>query len=233
MQVLTVKDVSKKIKSKPILTDISFGIKTGEIVGLIGGNGAGKTTLMKTIIGLTSYQSGEIITGSFNENGDVVNIGALIEAPGIYPYLSGYDNLKLFNESKGNDDINNIISKLKMNEYIQKKAKTYSLGMKQKLGIAMALLNNPKLIILDEPMNGLDPRAVKDVRDVLISLSQKGVAILISSHIISELIKITDSLLIIDKGQIIKRTTMDEINQKGEDIETILLDIIDGKDGIK
>ncbi|WP_086428949.1 ABC transporter ATP-binding protein [Staphylococcus cornubiensis] len=233
MQVLTVKDVSKKIKSKPILTEISFRIKTGEIVGLIGGNGAGKTTLMKTIIGLTSYQSGEIITGSFNENGDVVNIGALIEAPGIYPYLSGYDNLKLFNESKGNDDINNIISKLKMNEYIQKKAKTYSLGMKQKLGIAMALLNNPKLIILDEPMNGLDPRAVKDVRDVLISLSQKGVAILISSHIISELIKITDSLLIIDKGQIIKRTTMDEINQKGEDIETILLDIIDGKDGIK
>lgn len=232
MSVLIVKNVSKKIKNKSILTDISFEINSGEIVGLIGGNGAGKTTLMKSIIGLTNYQYGEVNIDTPNKvNGN--NIGALIEAPGIYPYLSGYENLKLFNESKNNDDIKNIVAKLKMEEYIQKKAKTYSLGMKQKLGIAMALLNNPQLIILDEPMNGLDPRAVKDVRDVLVDLSKQGVSILISSHIISELIKITSSLLIIDKGKIIKRTTMDEIDTKEKDIETILLDIIDGKEELK
>lgn len=232
MNLLSVNDLNKSIKNKPILKDISFQMNSGEIVGLIGGNGAGKTTLMKSIIGLINYQSGEIIT---NISSDVnsTSIGALIESPGIYPYLSGYDNLKLFNESRNKDDINNIITKLKMNDYISKKAKTYSLGMKQKLGIAMALLNNPQLIILDEPMNGLDPRAVKDVRDVLVELSGKGVAILISSHILSELIKITDSLLIIDRGEIIKRTTMDEINSKGEDIENILLDIIDRRDSAK
>lgn len=212
------------------MTDISFDMNAGEIVGLIGANGAGKTTLMKTLIGLTHFQSGEIQAPTHNKESDN-EIGALIETPCIYPYLSGFDNLKLFNESKNNEHIQNIISKLKMEDFIQKKAKTYSLGMKQKLGIAMALLNEPKLIILDEPMNGLDPRAVKDVRDVLVELAHKGVAILISSHMISELIKVTDSLLMIDKGQIIKRTTMDEITQTGEDVETILLDIIDGKDG--
>lgn len=231
MDALIVRDVSKNINGKEVLKNISFKIGTGEIVGLIGGNGAGKTTLMKSIIGLTSYQSGEIST-SVSRKEDSTNIGALIEAPGIYPYLSGYDNLKLFNESKSNNDIQNIITKLKMDEYIHKKAKTYSLGMKQKLGIAMALLNNPQLVILDEPMNGLDPRAVKDVRDVLSDLSKQGVSILISSHILSELIKITDSLLIIDRGQIIKRTTIDEINITGEDVETVLLDIIDRKDDL-
>lgn len=228
MVILTVKNVNKKVKNKSILSDISFEIKKGEIVGLVGANGAGKTTLMKSILGLINYQSGEIIT-DIKMDANSSDIGALIEAPGIYPYLSGYDNLKLFNESKDDNDITDIITKLKMNDYISKKAKNYSLGMKQKLGIAMALLNNPQLIILDEPMNGLDPRAVKDVRDVLVDLSKKGVAILISSHILSELIKITDSLLIIDRGEIIKRTTMAEIKSKGEDIESILLDIIDRK----
>lgn len=184
---------------------------------------------MKSILGLTNYQSGDIIV-HHSPDDHSAHVGALIESPGIYPYLSGYDNLKLFNESKSHSNMEEIIEKLNMKAYIYKKAKTYSLGMKQKLGIAMALLNNPRLLILDEPMNGLDPRAVKDVRDILLDLSKKGVAILISSHILSELIKITDSLLIIDKGRILKRTTIDEIHLAGEDIETILLNIIDGKD---
>ena len=116
------------------------------------------------------------------------NVGALIENPGIYPFMSGYDNLKLLNETKNTQDIDTIVSQLKMDEYIHNKAKTYSLGMKQKLGIAIAFLNQPQLIILDEPMNGLDPRAVRDVRELIVK-SGRGITFLISSHILSELVK--------------------------------------------
>ena len=102
------------------------------------------------------------------------NVGALIENPGIYPFMSGYDNLKLLNETKNTHNIDTIVSQLKMGEYIHNKAKTYSLGMKQKLGIAIAFLNQPQLIILDEPMNGLDPKAVRDVRELIVKKSTRG-----------------------------------------------------------
>ena len=118
-----------------------------------------------------------------------------------------------------------------MEKFIHTKVKTYSLGMKQKLGIALAFLNHPQLVILDEPMNGLDPKAVKNVREAIISLREQGVTFLISSHILSELVKVTDSILIIDDGEIIKETTMDELNQSGEsDLENVLLNIIDRKE---
>ena len=142
--------------------------------------------------------------------------------------MSGYDNLKLLNESKNSNDIDTIVSQLKMNEYIHNKAKTYSLGMKQKLGIAVAFLNSPKLIILDEPMNGLDPKAVRDVRQLILNKAKEGSTFLISSHILSELVKITDSTLIIDKGKIIQEVTREELEQDEEqDLENVLLDIID------
>ncbi|PTF61201.1 lantibiotic ABC transporter ATP-binding protein, partial [Staphylococcus cohnii] len=131
---------------------------------------------------------------------------------------------------KDTSNIQQIVDKLEMNDFIHSKAKTYSLGMKQKLGIALALLNHPKLVILDEPMNGLDPKAVKNVRETIIDFKNQGVTFLISSHILSELVKVTDSILIIDKGKIIKETTMEELNQSNEsDLENILLNIIDQK----
>ena len=131
-------------------------------------------------------------------------------------------------ESKDNSDIDDIVTKLKMKDYIHNKAKTYSLGMKQKLGIAIAFLNDPKLIILDEPMNGLDPRAVRDVRNLILDKAQQGITFLISSHMLSELVKITDAILIIDEGKIVKETTREEIEQHdAENFETVLLDIID------
>ena len=138
--------------------------------------------------------------------------------------------MKLINEDKDTSNIQQIVDKLEMNDFIHNKAKTYSLGMKQKLGIALALLNHPKLVILDEPMNGLDPKAVKNVRETIIDFKNQGVTFLISSHILSELVKVTDSILIIDKGKIIKETTMEELNQSNEsDLENILLNIIDQK----
>ncbi len=118
-----------------------------------------------------------------------------------------------------------------MNEYIHKKAKTYSLGMKQKLGIAIAFLNDPQFIILDEPMNGLDPKAVRDVRELIVQKAQEGVTFLISSHILSELVKITNSILIINKGKIVTETSEEELKQfKDNDLENVLLDIIEKED---
>lgn len=226
MNVLTVEHLTKKIGKKTILEDVSLKLDQGQIAGLVGANGAGKTTLMKVILGYSSYQKGQfnVIENKHKKS----NIGALIESPGIYPFMSGYDNLKILNESKNSNDIDTIVSQLKMNEYIHNKAKTYSLGMKQKLGIAIAFLNQPQLIILDEPMNGLDPKAVRDVRELIIKKAQEGVTFLISSHILSELVKITNSIFIINKGKIVTETTEEELNKyEDNDLENVLLDIID------
>ncbi|WP_367123003.1 ATP-binding cassette domain-containing protein (plasmid) [Staphylococcus capitis subsp. urealyticus] len=226
MNVLTVEHLTKKIGKKTILEDVSLKLDRGQIAGLVGANGAGKTTLMKVVLGYSSYQEGQfnVIENKHKKS----NIGALIESPGIYPFMSGHDNLKLLNESKNSNDIDTIVSQLKMNEYIHNKAKTYSLGMKQKLGIAIAFLNQPQLIILDEPMNGLDPKAVRDVRELIIKKAQEGVTFLISSHILSELVKITNSIFIINKGKIVTETTEEELNKyEDNDLENVLLDIID------
>ena len=229
MDVLTVEHLTKKIGNKTILEDVSLNLNRGHIIGLVGANGAGKTSLMKVILGYSSYQDGTFrIIENKNKKS---NVGALIENPGIYPFMSGYDNLKLLNETKNTHDIDTIVSQLNMNDYIHNKAKTYSLGMKQKLGIAIAFLNQPQLIILDEPMNGLDPKAVRDVRELIVKKAQEGVTFLISSHILSELVKITNSILIINKGKLITETTEEELNQyEDNDLENVLLNIIDKED---
>lgn len=229
MDVLTIEHLTKKIGNKTILEDVSFKLKRGQIVGLVGANGAGKTTLMKVILGYSSFQSGNF--NVINSKDSKSNIGALIENPGIYPFMSGYENLKLLNESKNTQDIDKIVSQLHMDKYIHKKAKTYSLGMKQKLGIAIAFLNKPQFIILDEPMNGLDPKAVRDVRELIVQKAQEGVTFLISSHILSELVKITNSILIINKGKIVTETSEEELKQfKDNDLENVLLEIIERED---
>ena len=226
MDVLTVEHLTKKIGNKTILEDVSLNLKRGQIIGLVGANGAGKTSLMKVILGYSSYQDGTFrIIENKNKKS---NVGALIENPGIYPFMSGYDNLKLLNETKNTHDIDTIVSQLDMDDYIHNKAKTYSLGMKQKLGIAIAFLNQPQLIILDEPMNGLDPKAVRDVRELILKKAQEGVTFLISSHILSELVKITNSILIINKGKLVTETTEEELSQyEDNDLENVLLNIID------
>ena len=229
MDVLTVEHLTKKIGNKTILEDVSLNLKRGQIIGLVGANGAGKTSLMKVILGYSSYQDGTFrIIENKNKKS---NVGALIENPGIYPFMSGYDNLKLLNETKNTHDIDTIVSQLDMDDYIHNKAKTYSLGMKQKLGIAIAFLNQPQLIILDEPMNGLDPKAVRDVRELIVKKAQEGITFLISSHILSELVKITNSILIINKGKLVTETTEEELSQyEDNDLENVLLNIIDKED---
>ncbi|KRL01103.1 ATP-binding cassette domain-containing protein [Liquorilactobacillus capillatus] len=216
--ILTVEKLNKSFGSKKVLKDVSFNVQPGKIVGLVGPNGAGKTTIMKAILGLFDFQSGNILVNgeriSIVHHQPLSDVGALIEYPGIYPFLTGRQHLELFadNETTRKEDIQNIITKLNIESYIDRKAKGYSLGMKQKLGIALALLNKPKLVILDEPMNGLDPKATKELRDLILQLTKAGTTFLISSHILSELEKLVDEIVVIDDGKIIKQTSMEALS---------------------
>ncbi|WP_251908388.1 ABC transporter ATP-binding protein [Lentilactobacillus kefiri] len=211
--ILDIEHLSKSFGHKQVLKDVSFGVQAGHIIGLVGPNGAGKSTIMKAILGLFNYPEGKIMV-----DGEVVSptshqsmdeVGALIEYPGIYPFLTGYQHLHLFSKKTTSDtQVMDIVRKLRMDAYINRKAKTYSLGMKQKLGIALALVNNPRLVILDEPMNGLDPQSNKDLRNLILSYARSGTTFLISSHILSELEKLIDDIVVIDQGQIVYTQSM-------------------------
>lgn len=213
--ILAVHQLNKSFGAKQVLHDVSFACQRGHVIGLVGANGAGKTTLMKAILGLTTATGQIRIDGqptSFDHHEVLHEVGALIEYPSIYPFMSGRDHLKLF--AKGphrRQRIDRTIADLHLTKYIDRPAKGYSLGMKQKLGIALAILNDPKLVVLDEPMNGLDPQANKELRELIITKRQAGTTFLISSHILGELQRIADDLLVIDHGKIVKQTTMADL----------------------
>ncbi|AYG39421.1 ATP-binding cassette domain-containing protein [Lactiplantibacillus pentosus] len=210
--ILSVTHLNKRFKRQPVLQDVTFDCEPGRIIGLVGANGAGKTTIMKSILGLIRTEGAVTIAGQamqFDRHPALAQVGALIEYPSLYPYLSGWDNLRLF--ARDQDvaaQIQALVTQFDMSDYIHRKARTYSLGMKQKLGIALAFLNHPQLVILDEPMNGLDPQGTKQLRDFIVAQKQQGVTLLISSHILGELQKLADDLVIIDHGRVIQRTTM-------------------------
>lgn len=214
--MLKVDNLRVSIGKKDIIDGVSFSIKPGEIVGLIGPNGAGKTTIMKAILGLIKIKgeiefNGELITE--NKHQALEKVGALIENPAIYPFLTGKQNLQLY--SNDTEDLNNIVKILKMESFVDTKAKEYSVGMKQKLGIALALINYPELVILDEPMNGLDIESTILIRKLINEYAAKGTAFLISSHVLSELQKVMTSVIILNQGKVIVDTdmkTFDESN---------------------
>ncbi|KRN04729.1 ABC transporter ATP-binding protein [Holzapfeliella floricola] len=213
---LKVSHLNKKYRTKKALDDVSFEVKSGQIVGLVGPNGSGKTTLMKAALGLIKVDGEVEIQGdpvTFSKHKQLEKVGQLIEYPAIYPFLTGYDHLKMFADGKNQKArIDELVQDLGMQDYIKNRAKSYSLGMKQKLGIAMALINNPSLVILDEPMNGLDPHAVIEVRQLIQKLAKQGVTFLISSHILSELEKVIDHLIIFNEGKVVRDTTPQELN---------------------
>lgn len=219
MDILEVKKLNKYFGKKQVLKDINFSLSKGEIVGLVGANGAGKTTIMKSILSLITFKGEVLINGvhsTFNEHFPLENVGALIENPGLYPYLTGRDHLKLFATGNNVDDkVENIINKLNLSNYIDTKTKKYSLGMKQKLGLGLSLLNNPKLVILDEPMNGLDPQATKELREAILEEASRGTTFLISSHILGELQKIAKKIILISDGEITNQTTVAELLEQG------------------
>jgi ABC-2 type transport system ATP-binding protein len=210
--LLRLENVTKQYGDQKAVNDLSFCMKEGEIMGLIGPNGAGKTTLMRMIVGLIKKYEGNIfVDGSDIRKKPYFNkkiIGSVIETPSFYPYMTGYENLKYFSELHGGydpKDIEEIGKLLGMTEALSKKVKQYSLGMRQRLGIAQALLHDPKILVLDEPTNGLDPMGIHEIRNYLKKIAvNKGISILISSHILSEIEKVCDKVLIIQKGTEVK-----------------------------
>lgn len=225
-KVLELKNVSKVIGKKRIVDNISFDVNQGEVFGFLGPNGAGKTTTIKMITGLLNITEGEIFICGNNVKSDFENalsvVGGIIENPEMYGYLSGMDNLKIYSRMHGDvskERINEIISLVKLENRINDKVKKYSLGMRQRLGLAQALLHSPKLLILDEPTNGLDPAGIKELRDTLRELCDKeGLAVLVSSHLLSEMELMCDRFGIIDNGKMIDIKTIKDIKNQGNKV---------------
>lgn len=208
--ILEVNNLSKSFQGNRILKDVSLTVREGDIYGLLGKNGAGKSTTMKAILKLIKLDSGTIkLFDQYNiadTNAYLSDIGSLIEAPSFYPNLTAIENLKILQRLADvpQSNIEKVLTIVDLQNVPKKKlVKNYSLGMKQRLGIALALLKFPKLIILDEPTNGLDPKGVREIRELIASLPEKyGTTVLISSHILSEIEKIANRVAIINNGQI-------------------------------
>ena len=225
MELLKISSVSKVIKKKKILDDISLTVNSGEIVGFLGPNGAGKTTTIKMIMGLFSITSGEISVCGHDVVKDfenaMHNIGGIVENPDLYKWMTGRQNLEYFAsmyDSVEKRSIDEVVELVKMKERIDDKVKTYSLGMCQRIGIAQALLHKPKLLVLDEPTNGLDPIGIKELRDILKYLSKNAdVGVFISSHLLSEMELMCERIIIIDNGVIIGEKGIEQVQEASED----------------
>ena len=216
--ILKTKNITKQYGSKKAVDGINMTINRGEIYGFIGKNGAGKTTFMRVVLGLTNATGGsiELFDGkSINDVG--LKIGSLIEAPGFYKNCTAYENLKRFSLLYGADatKINDILKFVGLSKTGKKKVKDFSLGMRQRLGIALALLNEPEFLVLDEPINGLDPAGIKEIRDLILKLNkEKNITFLISSHLLDELAKVVTKYGIIDNGKLIEEVSLDELMQR-------------------
>ena len=232
IEVLKIENLKKVIGKHTIVSDISIELKEGEIFGFLGPNGAGKSTTIKMIVGLSKITEGNIYVGGCSVKKDFKRamryIGCIVENPDMYHYMSGLDNLRLFAKIyKGVDEarINEVVKIVDLERAIKDKVKTYSLGMKQRLGIAQALLHSPKLLILDEPTNGLDPAGIKEMRELLQKLSSEtGLTVFISSHILGEMQQMCDRVGIIHKGKIVTIKSVEEIlSMTQKEDKTVLL----------
>jgi len=217
--ILAVNNVKKKIKKREIIKGISLEIKKGEVLGFLGPNGAGKSTTLRMVVGLSKPTSGNITISGFDIQKDYVKamaqVGCMIEGPDMYNYMSGYKNLEMLN-AMGNEvstkAIERVVELVGLEHRIHDKVRVYSMGMKQRLGLAAALLHQPKLLILDEPTNGLDPQGIYEFRGIIKQLAQEeGISVLISSHLISEVQLMCDKVSIINQGELIRSATVDSL----------------------
>jgi ABC-2 type transport system ATP-binding protein len=234
--VLKVQSLTKKIGKATIVDNVSFEIKSNEIFGLLGPNGAGKTTIIRMITGLINRTGGTVmINGSDLDHdfeGAMNELGAIVENPEFYKYMTGRKNIMHYARMSSNDisneRIEEVIKLVKLDHAIDKKVKTYSLGMRQRLGVAQAILHKPSLLIFDEPTNGLDPQGIREFRDYLKVLASEGVGILISSHLLSEMQLMCDSFAVIEKGKLI-HTKEHIVDEKTETINEVSFTVSDGK----
>lgn len=208
--ILSVKNLKKKIKKKWIIKGVSFDIHEGEIFGFLGPNGSGKTTTIRMLVDLIKPTEGTVAVCGKDvhkeHNEALKHVGCIVENPELYPYLTGWENLEHFAgmlQGVSEQRIHEVVHTVGMDQRIHDQVKTYSLGMRQRLGIAQALLGNPKLLILDEPTNGLDPQGIKEMREFIRKLANEGLSLFISSHLLSEIQMMCDRVAIIRKGEVI------------------------------
>ena len=230
--VLKTYNISKKYGNQVSNDKISIKIKKGEIYGLIGKNGAGKTTLFRIITGLSHKSSGDLEIFGKSEEKDLntarTMIGSLIESPAFYKNMTARENLevsRLVRNIAGKECIDEVLELVGLSDTNKKKVKNFSLGMRQRLGIANALLGNPKLLILDEPINGLDPMGIVEIRELLKKINkEKDVTILISSHILGELSELATNYGIINNGRLVEEISVDELNEKCRQYIEVIVD---------
>ncbi|MDF2962866.1 MAG: transporter ATP-binding protein [Paenibacillus sp.] len=216
--VLSVKNVKKSIKKKEIIKGISFDVYGGEIFGFLGPNGSGKTTTIRMLVDLIAPTEGSITICGYDvhkqHNEALQYVGCIVENPELYSYLTGWENLEHFARMlPGVSDkrIQEVVDIVGMDARIHDTVRTYSLGMRQRLGIAQALLNSPKLLILDEPTNGLDPQGIKEMREFIQQLAKTGLSLFVSSHLLSEIQQMCDRVAIISHGEVIKVGKVDAL----------------------
>ncbi|WP_335869250.1 ABC transporter ATP-binding protein [Bacillus sp. 2205SS5-2] len=209
--IVSIQNVTKKIGKKTIIDSLSFDVVPGEVFGFLGPNGAGKTTTIRMMVGLISMTSGDIQIAGKSIKTDyekaIANVGAIVENPELYKFLTGYKNLLHFARMHGNvskEKIDEMVELVGLTDRIHDKVKTYSLGMRQRLGLAQALLHDPKILILDEPTNGLDPAGIREIRDYVRQLAkERNIAVIVSSHLLSEMEMMCDRIGIIQNGKLV------------------------------
>ncbi|WP_127534167.1 ABC transporter ATP-binding protein [Paenibacillus kobensis] len=221
--VLSVQNVTKNIHGRTIIRGISFDVHAGEIFGFLGPNGSGKTTTIRMLVDLIRPTSGDIYVCGYHVRRDpekaLRHIGCIVENPEMYGYMTGWENLEHFARMQHGIDIERIrevVEIVGMDARIHDKVKTYSLGMRQRLGIAQALLGKPRVLILDEPTNGLDPKGIKELRIFIRSLAEQGMSLFISSHLLSEIQLMCDRVAIISKGEVIAVGDVDSLVSRNE-----------------
>ena len=235
--IIETKQLTKKYKDELAVSNVNLHIKKGSIYGLLGRNGAGKTTLMKMLLGLTPPTSGtftlfdQTLTG--HEKQLYPRIGALIETPGFYPNLTGTENLEIFARLRNlnaSHTVKNALETVGLPFRDKKLFREYSLGMKQRLALANALLHHPQLLILDEPTNGLDPIGIAEIRDFLKTLCKDhGKTLLVSSHILSEIDLLADDIGILDRGVLLEECSIKTLKEKNDNLENYFKTITGGK----
>jgi len=231
--IISLRNVTKRIGRTTIIDNLTFDVPKGEIFGFLGPNGAGKTTTIRMIVGLISITKGEVLIKGKNIKTEfeqaIRHVGAIVESPEMYKYLSGYQNLVHYARmvpGVSKERIDEVVSLVKLENRIHDKVKKYSLGMRQRLGVAQALLHRPSLLILDEPTNGLDPAGIRELRDYLRHLTRtEGITVVVSSHLLSEMELMCDRVAILQHGKLVDVMPVQHLNHGYDQEQTYLLQV--------